>query len=201
MRGEHSQRNYAFSRVPLVLFLELLYDILHQRCKALVSPPFSVVRSNYLTARPSRPTRRRPEGKEVMMSKLIIFALSFMLAGCGASMSAVGVVEKNRVYVIKHGDFLSSSRMILVVDENGKVVASSGGTVQGGGAFTTQAAIGIVSAGATVYGFQALSQAIQGASATVKGIPSDVGVRAHGTVNGTVTIDGEPSTFTGTLAP
>jgi len=159
MRGEHSQRNYAFSRVPLVLFLELLYDILHQRCKALVSPPFSVVRSNYLTARPSRPTRRRPEGKEVMMSKLIIFALSFMLAGCGASMSAVGVVEKNRVYVIKHGDFLSSSRMILVVDENGKVVASSGGTVQGGGAFTTQAAIGIVSAGATVYGFQALSQA------------------------------------------
>jgi len=136
-----------------------------------------------------------------MMSKLIIFALSFMLAGCGASMSAVGVVEKNRVYVIKHGDFLSSSRMILVVDENGKVVASSGGTVQGGGAFTTQTAIGIVSAGATVYGFQALSQAIQGASVTVKGIPSDVGVHAHGTVNGTVTIDGKPSAFTGTFAP
>jgi len=136
-----------------------------------------------------------------MMSKLIIFALSFMLAGCGASMSAVGVVEKNRVYVIKHGDFLSSSRMILVVDENGKVVASSGGTVQGGGAFTTQTAIGIVSAGATVYGFHALSQAIQGASVTVKGIPSDVGVHPHGTLNGTVTIDGKPSTFTGTFAP
>jgi len=136
-----------------------------------------------------------------MMSKLIIFALSFMLAGCGASMSAVGVVEKNRVYVIKHGDFLSSSRMILVVDENGKVVASSGGTVQGGGAFTTQTAIGIVSAGATVYGFHALSQAIQGASVTVKGIPSDVGVHPHGTLNGTVTIDGKPSAFTGTFAP
>ena len=115
--------------------------------------------------------------------------------------SAVGVVEKNRVYVIKHGDFLSSSRMILVVDENGKVVASSGGTVQGGGAFTTQTAIGIVSAGATVYGFHALSQAIQGASVTVKGIPSDVGVHPHGTLNGTVTVDGKPSTFTGTFAP
>lgn len=71
-----------------------------------------------------------------------------MLAGCGTSMSAVSVVEKNRVYVIRHGDFLSSSRMILVVDENGKVVASSGGTVQGGGAFATQTAIGIVTAGA-----------------------------------------------------
>jgi len=136
-----------------------------------------------------------------MMSKLIILALSFMLAGCGTSMSAVGVVEKNRVYVIKHGDFLSSSRMILVVDENGKVVASSGGTVQGGGAFATQTAIGIVTAGATVYGFHALSQAIQGATVTVKGIPSDVGVHAHGTVNGTVTMDGKPGSFTGTLAP
>jgi hypothetical protein len=40
--------------------------------------------------------------------------------------------------------------MILVVDEKGKIVASSGGTVQGGGGFATQIAIGIVTAGATV---------------------------------------------------
>lgn len=136
-----------------------------------------------------------------MRALLIGLSLILALAGCGTSMTALGNIEQNRVYVIKHGDFLSASRMLLVLDAQGRVVASSGGTVQGGGAFATQTVVNAAGAAATVYGFHALSQAIQNASLTVKGIPDNVGVHATGTVHSTGTIDGKPATFTGTLSP
>jgi hypothetical protein len=75
------------------------------------------------------------------------------------------------VYVIKHGDRLP----VLKPDDSGGRRERKGRGVKRRhcarrGAFATQTAIGIVTASATVYGFHAVSQAIQGASVTVKGI-------------------------------
>lgn len=113
------------------------------------------------------------------MTKLYkITGTSFLIAAitsCAAnSVQPVGSLGPNHlpVYVIKNNDFLSSSRMLVVLDQKGNVSAYTGTTVPGAGAVTMQAAESAVSAGAVIVGSQAIANGLQ--NTRIRGIPETV---------------------------
>ena len=95
----------------------------------------------------------------------------------------VGMLGPNRlkVYVIKNNDFLSASRMLVILDKKGNVSAYSGNTVSGAGAVSLQAAESALNAGAIVIGAKAIQHGLENAS--VKGIPSTVKVQSDHNIN------------------
>src|SRR3990167_10746869 len=85
--------------------------------------------------------------------KYIAACLSVVvLTGCANNIQPVGMLGPNRlkVYVIKNNDFLSASRMLVILDKKGNVSAYSGNTVSGAGAVSLQAAESALNAGAIV---------------------------------------------------
>lgn len=116
------------------------------------------------------------------------------LTGCASNIQPVGELGPNklRVFVIKNNDFLSSSRMLVVLDKKGNVSAYSGNTVSGAGSEVLQTAGTIISAGAVVVGAKAIQSGLQHTqvngipnSLTIKGIPKSlkVNTNSHFSVN------------------
>lgn len=92
--------------------------------------------------------------------------------------------KKLQVYSIAHDDFLTSSRMIVILDKKGNLLASSGGTVSGGGTVGLQTGSTLASAGALLYGAKAIQQGLQHASVNVKGVPSNVDINHNINIGG-----------------
>lgn len=122
--------------------------------------------------------------KIVVRSLVVISALN--LAAC-ATIESIGNVgpKKLRVYSIAQTDFFSASRMLLVTDKKGNVVAASGGTVSGPGTVGLETAGTAATAGAVYYGAKAVQSGVDHAnvnvhnvpsSFTVKGIPSSIDI-------------------------
>ena len=121
--------------------------------------------------------------------KNIAACLSILtLTSCANNIQPVGVLGPNRlkVYVIKNNDFLSSSRMLVVLDKRGNVSAYSGNTVSGAGSEALQTAGTIVSAGAVVVGARAIQSGLQHTQVSgipnslhIKGIPQSVNVNTN----------------------
>lgn len=111
---------------------------------------------------------------------LLIPCIALSLISC-SSIKPVGTVgpKKLGVYAIASSDFLSASRMIVVLDERGNVAAYSGGTVSGAGTVGLQTAGTLAGAGAIMYGAKAIKNGLQNSNvvATVKGVPSSVTVK------------------------
>ncbi|HTM63159.1 MAG TPA: hypothetical protein VL360_01505 [Gammaproteobacteria bacterium] len=108
---------------------------------------------------------------------VIAFAAIAALSGCASNIQPVGYLGPNklRVFVIKNNDFLSSSRMLVILDKKGNVSAYSGNTVNGAGFVAMQAAETVVSAGALVVGAQAIEHGLE--NTKIKGIPNSVRVK------------------------
>src|SRR3990167_4979324 len=121
--------------------------------------------------------------------KYIAACLSVVvLTGCANNIQPVGMLGPNRlkVYVIKNNDFLSSSRMLVVLDKKGNVSAYSGNTVSGAGSEALQTAGTIVSAGAVVVGARSIQSGLQHTQVSgipnslhIKGIPQSVNVNTN----------------------
>src|SRR5580704_12670053 len=109
---------------------------------------------------------------------LCIFSVISLCSGC-ASVNQVGEIgpKKLKVYAISHNDFLSASRMLVILDDNGNLGASSGGTVAGGGTVGLQAVTSMMSAGAVLYGAKAIQHGLE--NAKIKGIPSDYNIKTN----------------------
>jgi hypothetical protein len=112
----------------------------------------------------------------------VVFYTTMLLTGC-SSVSEVGEIgpKKLKVYAVSHNDFLSASRMLIVLNENGDLGASSGGTVTGAGVVTVQAVTSLASSGAILYGAKAIQHGLENAS--VKGIPSNVNINTKSNIN------------------
>ena len=100
-----------------------------------------------------------------------------LLIGCVSTVQPVGELGPNhlKVFVIKNSDFLSASRMLVILDKKGNVSAYTGGTVSGAGTIGLQAAESVASAGAIVLGAQAIEHGLENAS--IKGIPRSLNVK------------------------
>jgi hypothetical protein len=114
-----------------------------------------------------------------MIKKFIALLALASLAGCSKTIQPVGVLGPNslRVFVIKDNDFLSASRMLVILDKKGNVSAFSGGTVAGTGPAVLQTLDTVVSAGAVVVGAQAIQHGLE--NAKVSGIPHSVTLNAN----------------------
>lgn len=119
--------------------------------------------------------------KTTILPLLASLCLPF-LHGC-SSIQPMGDLgpKKLKVYAISHNDFLSASRMLVILDKKGNVVAGTGSTVTGGGAVMLQSAGSLATAGAIAYGAKAIQNGLT--HMHVKGVPS------------TVTLKGIPSSF------
>lgn len=117
------------------------------------------------------------------MNKILLCFLIVLITSCTKNIEPVGQLGPNklRVFVIKDSDFLSASRMLVILDKRGNVTAYSGGTVSGAGSVAVQSMDAIASAGATVLGAQAIEHGLE--NARIRGIPKSV------TVNSTHKID------------
>lgn len=121
---------------------------------------------------------------------IFAFIITFLLASC-SSVSSIGELGPNKlkVYSVAQNDFLASSRMLVIVDEHGKVVAYTGGTVSGGGTVGLETAGTLTTAGAIAYGANTISHGVQrathNAKINVKGIPSSesVDIHVHGKID------------------
>jgi hypothetical protein len=129
-----------------------------------------------------------------MMNNIITSILTlislFLLASC-SSVNSIGEVgpKKLKVYSIAQNDFLAASRMLVIVDERGKVVAYTGGTVSGGGTVGLETAGTLTTAGAIAYGAKTVSHGMQkaarNANLNVNGIPGkeSVDINIHGKID------------------
>jgi uncharacterized protein YceK len=108
---------------------------------------------------------------------LISLQTMLVLAGC-SSIKPLGEVgpAKLGVYAIAQSDFLAATRMIVILDKKGNVVASTGGTVAGGGTVGVETAGSIATAGAIVYGAKAIQHGLQNASVKMRGVPDKVDI-------------------------
>lgn len=99
------------------------------------------------------------------------------LTGCN-SIKQIGQIGPKSLPVIKvsSNDFLTASRMLIVLDERGNIVAYVGGTTAGAGTVTLGVAGQAATAASVVYAGRELAQAIRNASIAVKGIPDTVKV-------------------------
>ncbi|MEO8401752.1 MAG: hypothetical protein ABI597_08155 [Gammaproteobacteria bacterium] len=119
-----------------------------------------------------------------------VFCLVALLTGC-ASVEQIGEIgpKKLKVYSVSHNDFLSASRMLVVLNEKGDLGATTGGTVSGAGIVGLQAATSVVSSGAILYGAKAIEHGME--NAHVKGIPSNVNLNANANINANLHASGE----------
>lgn len=88
---------------------------------------------------------------------------------------------------------LSASRMLMVLDKKGNVVAYSGGSVPGGASVGLQAASTVLSAGSVYYGAKAISHGLENMHANVKSIPSNVNLKAGLKADFNANVSGNPS--------
>lgn len=117
-------------------------------------------------------------------ANFLLLSLVLLLNGCTKVIEPVGTLgpKKLRVYAIKDNDFLSGSRMLVILDKDGNVSAFSGGTVQGAGALSLQAADTAISATAVVVGAKAIQKGLENSQIKVKGIPDTISVVSDNTV-------------------
>lgn len=113
--------------------------------------------------------------------KIMAIIASMMLVGGCSSIQPVGTLgpKKLNVYVISHNDFLSASRMMVVLDKKGNVSAYSGNVISGAGAVALEAAGSFATAGAIVYGANAIQRGVQNSSVKVRGIPKQVRIDSN----------------------
>lgn len=97
------------------------------------------------------------------MYKIILSTLAYCLLVSCSSVRPVGTVgpQKLAVYTIADSDFLSASRMLLVLDKKGHVVAFTGGTVSGPGTVGLQAAGTAATATSIVLGGKAIQKGVE----------------------------------------
>ncbi len=115
-----------------------------------------------------------------MKLKFLIPSILLILVLCScSSIKQIGDLgpKKLPVYEISHNDFLSASRIMVILDEKGNIAAHTGGTVSGPGAVALETAGTVVTAGAIAYGARAIQQGLE--HTTVHGIPSRVSVSGH----------------------
>lgn len=117
----------------------------------------------------------------------ILFSLAagmLLLSGC-ASIQSVGHIGPNKlkVFSISHSNFLNSSQMLVVLDKSGNVSAYTGGTASGWGTVGLQTGSTLASAGAVMYGANAIKNGLQSTTVNVKGIPSRVDINAKGSLD------------------
>lgn len=111
------------------------------------------------------------------LSYYTVIICIFFLTSC-TSIKPIGTLgpKKLQVYTISDNDFLSASRMIVILNEQGDVIASTGSTVEGAGAVTTQMVGSFVIAASIFSGSQYLQHGLENVkaqiNATIKGIPS-----------------------------
>ena len=117
----------------------------------------------------------------MLLKLLTISAASCALLAC-TTVSQVGEIgpKKLKVYSVSHHNFLSSTDMIVVLDEQGNVSTSTGGTVAGAGTIGLQAVTTTAQAAATYYGAKALQHGIEHVG--ISGIPSNVNVNANANI-------------------
>lgn len=108
---------------------------------------------------------------------LRLLLVSPLLISCSNidNLGALGP-KKMGVYSISQNSFFSSSKMLVIVNKKGDIVAYTGGTVEGMGTVGLQAASTILGAGAIYYGAKSIQSGLQSSSVTVKGVPSHVDV-------------------------
>ena len=104
----------------------------------------------------------------------MVLLVLFLLIGC-TSITQIGTIGPKELPVWKIGsdDFLTASRMLVILGEDGQVVAFVGGTAQGGGALAVQTGTGLVMAGAVIYGTRVIADVLRD-GITLRGIPSTV---------------------------
>lgn len=115
---------------------------------------------------------------------LALLISGFLLASCTRVIEPVGALgpKKLPVYVVKDNDFLSGSRMLVVLNEKGDVIAFSGGTVQGTGAMSVQVANAVISSGAVIAGAKAIEHGLENGTLNVKGIPNSININTDNNV-------------------
>ena len=108
------------------------------------------------------------------MNPCLALVLAMMLAGC-TSITQIGTIGPKELPVWKIGsdDFLTASRMLVILGEDGQVVAFVGGTTQGGGAVAVQAGTQLIVAGAMIYGTRVIADVLRDGVA-LRGIPSTI---------------------------
>lgn len=109
---------------------------------------------------------------------LLMMIIAACLSSCASnSIQPVGELgpAKLRVFMIKNNDFLSASRMLVVTDKKGKVLAYSGNTVAGTGPLAVSAADTVVTAGAMIAGAKAIQSGLQ--NTQVKGVPNTFSIK------------------------
>ena len=104
---------------------------------------------------------------------LVLLAL-LLTVGC-TSITQIGTIGPKDlpVWKVADNDFLTASRMLVILGEDGQVVAFVGGTAQGGGALGVQTGTGLVMAGAVIYGTRVIADVLRD-GITLRGIPSTV---------------------------
>src|SRR3990167_9741877 len=114
------------------------------------------------------------------IKKFVITMVFLALSACG-SIQSVGNLgpKKLGVYSISRNDFLSTSQMLVILDEKGNVAAYSGGTVSGSGTVGLQTLSSLASAGSVVYGAIAIQRGLQHSNVNIKGIPSNENVNLN----------------------
>lgn len=115
---------------------------------------------------------------------------SLFIVGCSPSIQQMGNIGPKhlKVYSIAKDDFLTSNRMLVVLNDKGDIAAYSGGTVAGGGQVGLSTAASIATSGAMIYGANALEHGLENvkATTTVKGIPKSVDINANIHASGTL---------------
>lgn len=120
------------------------------------------------------------------LKKFIILLMGASLPACASSIQSLGNIgpKKLGVYVVAHNDFLTASRMVVILDKKGNVAAYTGGTASGFGAVAMQTTGELATAGAIVYGARAVQQGVQHSNVKVSGVPKSVNLKADINVNG-----------------
>ncbi len=121
---------------------------------------------------------------KTMLRHCLIITISLFLAACTPTIKSIGKLGPNElpVYEVSHNDFFASSRMLVVLNKEGTVVAATGGTVSGPGTVGLQAAGTAATAGAMVYGANRIARGAENAAVQIKGIPSKVELQGNGVV-------------------
>ena len=104
---------------------------------------------------------------------LVVILILFM-AGC-TSITQIGTIGPKDlpVWKVADNDFLTASRMLVILGEDGQVVAFVGGTAQGGGTLAIQAGTQLVVAGAVIYGTRVIADVLRD-GVGLRGIPSTI---------------------------
>lgn len=93
---------------------------------------------------------------------IFLLALSILVSGC-SSVKPIGNIgpQKLPVYIISHNDFLSASRMVVILDKKGNISAYNGNVVSGAGTVALEATGALATAGAIAYGAKAIQKGLQ----------------------------------------